>query len=163
MNQTYSLQNSYMYIPSETCFHENLDSIRNLSVEDNEMIQLHSFLVCLSLMYLTFPFIALLTYSVWHKLSKLNIIQELKEEVIEDVNRITSYFKSPPTSNLSEIDKILLEMKNFVNEIDTIKYQNVSNSAKMINFKKLYIKTNILTNKYKLKVYERFLNDKIYQ
>lgn len=163
MNQTYWIQNyPNYYVPSETVTNENI-----LSQDVNDMMFIQ-FFCYLTIFYMLFPILIILFLCLWKTTSAIyhsNFVKEVIEEMQEDVNRIKSYFKFEPIPlckppNLYDIDKLLLEMRNFVYEIDYIKYQNQNNKermSKLLHLKKLYIKANILTNKYKLKVYERFL------
>jgi len=163
MNQTYWIQNHpNYYVPSETITNENFLRINE---NDTTFIQ---FFCYLTILYMFFPLLIILFFCLWEMICAIyhsNFMKEVIEEMQEDVDRIKSYFKFEPIPlckppNLYDIDKLLLEMRNFVYEIDYIKYQNQNNKeriSKLLNLKKLYIKANILTNKYKLKVYERFL------
>ena len=137
----------------------------NNSYEQEDNTYNFQILICsIALFYLFLGELVLLFSCISNLIEKHNILKEISNEFWNDISRLQSYF-SPEIitedkpleicKNKNNLWMILYEMQKYVCEIENM--TPMDKKTRDANLKKYYIRTNILTNKFKMRVYEKLI------
>ena len=157
MNQ-YPLFNQSLYSqsPSETfvesCYYHEIQ------YEDFQRIQTQALFTYFAIFYMSAPLLFIVCMQICESLKLIYpiFIQNINDEIQEDLQRLYSYFyKSDSNTKPSNLDPLICEMNEFLTELTNMK--KLEPKTRTIHLKKFYIRTNVLTNKFRMKVYERLL------